>query len=297
MAIPEIFRRTVLTRVPGFIMTLRPQHIHRTIMLAVWLCLNSNAAAGDEHPSAATPNKLITLPGITINLQDKYVDLDATVCLRDGYLELIACTQDSKEHESLFSVAARPMHVHTALLAIDARCGHPAARRQINDEHGKRWIDVPPAGDTIDVAVLMHSSAGPQTPRPILDFIIRSAQPVDEVEGKTLSASTPSSSPDPEQRKTSLVRFLFAGSLLQTNGTGPREYSADSTGHLMTISTFGDGVLCLPWLQTRDNGSLTWRTNPKVLPPEGTAVTLRLSRSVNTTDAHDDQSTPPRQPH
>jgi len=44
------------------------------------------------------------------------VDLKATVCLDDGFLELVARAEGSKEHESIVSVVGRPMHIHTALL-------------------------------------------------------------------------------------------------------------------------------------------------------------------------------------
>ncbi len=44
------------------------------------------------------------------------VDLEATVCLDNGFLEFLACAEGSEEHESIVSVVGRPMHIHTALL-------------------------------------------------------------------------------------------------------------------------------------------------------------------------------------
>ena len=61
------------------------------------------------------------------------VDLEATVCLDEGFLELVACTQGSKEHESIVAVAGRPLHIHTALLLLNANNGNPAMRKLVGD--------------------------------------------------------------------------------------------------------------------------------------------------------------------
>ena len=53
-------------------------------------------------------------------------------------LELVACTKGAKEHESIVTIEARPMHVHAALLMLGARNGHPATNRLI-DEQKTRW--------------------------------------------------------------------------------------------------------------------------------------------------------------
>ena len=45
----------------------------------------------------------LKLPGLTVHTKERYVDVDATVCLGEGFLELIACTKDGKEHESIIS--------------------------------------------------------------------------------------------------------------------------------------------------------------------------------------------------
>ncbi len=71
---------------------------------------------GPEESVAQPARKNIELPGLLINFQKRCVDLEATICLDAGLLELIACTKGSKEHESIVAVAARPMHIHTALL-------------------------------------------------------------------------------------------------------------------------------------------------------------------------------------
>jgi hypothetical protein len=70
--------------------------------------------------------------------------------------------------------------------------------------------------------------------------------------------------------------FLFAGSHLRDNGKGPRQYLADLSGHVISIVTFGDELLCLPGVQSHANGALMWQVDSTHLPKVGTKVTLRL---------------------
>ena len=123
--------------------------------------------AAAEPPAAKEPFKL---PGLVINAEKRCVDVDATVCLEQGALELIACTKDSKEHESVVVVEALPVHIHTALLLLGARNGNPAMRRPINKEQ-TLWADVPPRGDPIDVFLEFKDAEGKAVERPIGDFI------------------------------------------------------------------------------------------------------------------------------
>ena len=67
------------------------------------------------------------------------MDVNATVCLREGLLELVACTQGSKEHESIVSIAGRPIHIHTALLLFGARPG----RRHCAWRETRRFVGFP----------------------------------------------------------------------------------------------------------------------------------------------------------
>lgn len=123
-----------------------------------------------------SPRKHVKLPGLVINLEERCVDLEGSVCLDRGYLELIACTKGSKEHESIVAIEARPMHIHAALLLLGANPGNPAMRRPI-DEQGSRWIDVPPKGDPVDVSLVFKNREGKMVERPISDFVARSGNP------------------------------------------------------------------------------------------------------------------------
>jgi len=220
--------------------------------------------------------KPVKLPGMVVDYFEKRcIDLEGTVCLEKGLLELIACTKGSKEHESIVALSARAMHIHMGLLLLGADNGHPAMRKPV-DEEKTRWVNVPPRGDSIDVFLVMANKDGKLIEKPISDFIVRSSGRVDEVDGTVIVA------PDQTEKRggkeeTSLPHtFIFAGSHLRDNGPGPRQYLADLSGNVISIASFGDELLCLPFHQTQENGALMWQVKPDTLPKVGTKITLRL---------------------
>ena len=240
-----------------------------------------NHSIAEDTPTDQSVDKSVKIPGLVLDLNKKCIDLEATICLDDGLLELVACTKGSKEHESIVAVSARAMHIHTALLLLGANNGHPAMRKQVGREK-KRWINVPPKGDEIRVFLITTSATGKQIERPISDFIIRSKLRVDEVDGTVIAAPN-------EAKKTAVTAkeqfsntFLFVGSHLRKTGKGPPQYLADSSGNVISIATFGDELLCLPFHETQENNALMWRIKPKSLPKAGTQVILRLRPPMKT---------------
>ena len=209
----------------------------------------------------------IKLPGITVDFEGNVVDIEATVCLDKGLLELIACRKGSKEHESIVAVEARAMHIHTALLLLGAQNGNPAMRKQVGTKE-KRWVELPAKGDPIEVLLVFKKGNTP-VEKPIGDFVIH-AQDFEKL--STQSDDLPQK---PKLRKFP-DRFLFAGSQLTQTRSGPSEYQADKSGHIISVVTFGDELLCLPEIQSQKNGMLSWRIKPRQLPQVGDKVTLRL---------------------
>ena len=231
---------------------------------------------GEEEPALPKPatkpaRKNVKLPGILVDRQNRYVDLASRVCLNEGFLELVACTKGTKEHESIVAVEARPMHIHTALLLLGATNGNPAMRKQVGAEE-TRWIDIPPRGDPVDVFLVFKNTKGEMVQRPVSDFIAKSNERADEI-----GVNPNRQENDKANKNTKFPHtFLFAGSLLHGDGPGPRRYLADESGDVISIATFGDEVLCLPFHQTQENGALMWQIAPETLPKVGTKVTLRL---------------------
>jgi len=213
------------------------------------------------RPAPKPTGKNAKLPGLVVNFRERCVDVEAAVCLRQGLLELIACTKGTKEHESIVAINAKPAHIHVSLLLLSARNGNPAMRKPINPEK-TRWIDVPPQGDPVDVFLVLPNKMGKKVERPISDFVT-------PAEG---AAAEKVDSEAPKFPHT----FLFAGSLLRNHGPGPQKYLSDLSGNVISVVTFGDELLCLPGIHGQGNDSLMWRVNATNLPAIGTKVTLRL---------------------
>ncbi len=240
-------------------------------IIAGLLAVLAVALSAEEPPAPPAEAKLVKLPGMVIDRAKGWVDLAATVCLDDGFLELVACTKGSKEHESIVVIDSRPVHVHTALLLLGATNGNPAMRKQVGKED-PRWVQLPPRGDPIAVSLLVPDAQGKQIERPISDFIVRAqgrgvALPGDEGGANVGLTKAERRFPD---------TFLFAGSHLLEKPPGPRQYLADLSGHVISIATFGDEVLCLPSVHSQANGALEWQVDTTHLPKLGSKITLRL---------------------
>ena len=205
----------------------------------------------------------LELPGIKLNLKERCIDVVATVCLHEGLLELVACTEGSKEHESILSIAARPMHIHTAMLLMGANPGTPAMSQSREGER-TRWVPVEPAGDPVRVSLVFADSKGKKVEHAISKFI-SPVQP-DAIPGVSTK----------KRQEKFPVSFLFAGSHLLQDGSGSKRYVCEQSGNVISISTFGDELLCLPGVHGHQNDGLTWQVNPKGLPGIGEQVILRL---------------------
>lgn len=231
--------------------------------------LQANAETGTTTQSEAAADKTVRLPGIEIHPVKRIVDVDAQVSLTDGMLELIACTEGTKEHEAIIRINALPIHVHTALLLIGARNGTPAMRQPINEEQ-TRWRHVRPNGQPIHVSLVVEDAEGKPVERPISDF-------VKYTEGDPYMPDIYNQRPDSEEERQAFPNvFLFTGSHLIDDRDGNKQYLADQSGHVITISTFGDELLGLADVQSRDNGELVWEVDSTHLPPLDSKVKLRL---------------------
>lgn len=229
--------------------------------------LRPSAAGSATNAVLQAAVQKLNFPGVTINIQERCLDVEGSVCLHRGVLELVACTKGTKEHESIIAIEAKPMHLHAALLLLGAKPGSPATRQQLGDQ-AERWFDVPPSGGPVDVFLVFKDNKGKSVEHPIYDFI----EPSNKTSGHSPSADNPA--------KFSTPTFLFAGSVLYGDGPGPRRYLSDESGNVISLSTFGDELLCLPAIHSQDTKALLWQVNATNLPAVGSKVTLRLRPHV-----------------
>ena len=222
----------------------------------------------EEMIKLATNREELVMPGMKIMVKKGYVDLDAKVCLTEGMLELIACTKDSKEHESMIMVEPKAAHIHAALLLIGAVPGNPAMRKEVQTEDGPRWIDLEPRGQEIDVYLVFANKAGELEEHPIKKFLIKGEE--ESFDGI----------PVPEEKKEDRTfpthTFLFVGSHVYKDGENDPIYLADTSGNVISLATFGDELLALPGIHGHANEGLVWSVDTAHIPPIETKVILRL---------------------
>lgn len=234
--------------------------------IALLLVVLSNAVIAKEiTPELRAAVAKLEMPGVKINLDEWSVDLDAKICLEEGLLELIACTVDSKEHESIVALEGKPSHAHTALLLLGAKPGKPALMELAGPEM-TTFRHFPPSGGPVDVFLVLKDSEGKEVEKPINEFIIKADRDGirDEKEGRKKKENFPTHT------------FLFAGSVLEGEGDGPRQYLCDVSGNVISIATFGDELLCQPEITGSSNELLMWQIDGEKLPELGSKVILRL---------------------
>lgn len=228
---------------------------------------------------------LVTLfPGVRVDRTNKLVEFDATVPIdahdKDApnvYLELIACTPDTREHEALLMTTAKAAHIHAALLLIGLEPGAPgrldfASSAQSNTPPppgqapaprpaGTKPTIIAPRGPIIDVELLWTDALK----RP------RTARPHQWIKNADTGENFPAS-----------VQFVFGGSRF-THRQGPdtnlREfYQADADGTLISLATFGTDTIGPARVFSPDAGvdEPVWIADATATPTIGTKVTVRL---------------------
>lgn len=224
-------------------------------------------AAAKLSPELKAALEKLAMPGVKINVEQWCVDVDARVCLTEGMLELIACTKNTKEHEAIIAVEAKPSHIHTALLLLRSKPGNPAMQKALDPE-GTRFISIPPKGSAVGVFLVFKDANGKDAEHPISDFITSA-----DTENET-GRTAPGEGAKPVKFPTHT--FLFAGSILDGKAGEPRNYLCDQSGNVISLATFGDELLCLPGIHEHADSLRMWQVDGEKLPAIDSKITLRL---------------------
>ncbi|MCX5658835.1 MAG: YdjY domain-containing protein [Planctomycetota bacterium] len=239
-----------------------------------WLCLAALAGAAwgpgslaaepavsAEAPSSAPTTKSdatvvkfsatqpATLPHIRVDPQKRFIDVEGHVIVRDAkWLELLACTPKSREHEALLTVDARPSHIHLALLLLGLEPGSPLTWKR----EGEKIEVTPPHGPRVAVT-LIYEKEGKPVEVPANKWVVN--QKTHEVFAGNI--------------------WLFAGSKM-VEYEGQSMYLADANGTAIALVNFGDDLLTRDTKMTNQSDDETWGCNTAEIPPVGTAVTMRI---------------------
>lgn len=181
--------------------------------------------------------------GIWVDVEHKTVVAQGTVAFREGPLEMFACPQGTKEHESVVAVKCKAFEVHTALMAIGLVPGAPV---KFQPEY------VAATGPKVRVD-LFWDHAGERKTSPAQAWV-RNAKT-----GKALDQE-----------------WIFAGSRFwKDEETGESFYYAEG-GELICLSNFSTATLDLPIASTQENTTLLFEAFTERIPELGTKVYVRL---------------------
>jgi hypothetical protein len=192
------------------------------------------------EPKGAT--RLFKDSPIWIDRQEKSVIAEGQIALREGMLEMFACTRNTKEHESIVSVNVKAYQVHTGLVALGAEPGHPV-------RYQPKFM--PPAGTEIDIFVRYLDEKGKLQTARAQDWI------KDNHTGKPMT-----------------YPFVFAGSSFYVDPDTNKQYYQGEHGDFVCVSNFGTAVFDIPVKSSKSNEELEFEAITKKIPPLGSPVYL-----------------------
>jgi hypothetical protein len=240
------------------------------------------AAAGP----VAAPGLREVFPHVRVNVAERLVEFDATtspMLVEDPqapllFLEVIACTPDTREHETLVVTKARPSHVHAAMLLIGLVPGEPGHWKLEND----RLVPIDPTGARVAIEFEWTDPRG---------GAVRRAAPTDWI----ASGRDKSRLGDDRGATGSRPRagWVFSGSRIVKTSIGPdgaplpapRDiYEADGAGALIGLASFGGETIAWSRTFSPDAGvdEPEWIADfaPAAAvhapPPPNTPVTVRI---------------------
>lgn len=207
------------------------------------LLLAATAAAGPDPGPPATapatqPRVVPFQPGIRINWTQRQVEVEFTVILREGLIELFACSPRMREHEAIVRIEARPTHLYQALGLIGLTPGKPMHM----DEQGRIF---PATGDPVDVEV-RYFAAGQELRQEPIECWMK------PTEGHAPIGRLP---------------WVFAGSIPLENR---KSIATDVEGTVVAVVDFPTSLIALPELHTSRNEELWLRPNTERIPPLNT---------------------------
>jgi len=213
-------------------------------MLLVTAALAAPAAETPAAPEAGAKDLVITtLPGITVDTKAKEVRLEGTICLKKGTLELFACSQGTREHESIIAVKAKPSHVTFALAMLGLDPGQPGYVTE-----GGAFS--PPAGAVLEIACRYQTKGGETRTVAAYKFL--------RLTGGNVALDRP-------------IDWVYVG---RPEADALR--AADREGTVICLSNFPEAVIDVPFESTSANTNLVYEANPKTVPNPGTPVELIL---------------------
>ncbi len=202
----------------------------------------SKPPAPPQLPDPVGARRLSPKYPIWIDPKEKSVLVDGQICLREGMLEMFACTRNTKEHEAIVSADTKAYLVHAGLLSLGAEPGHPA---QFQPEYK------PPAGTEIDVLVRWQDAQGKMQTARAQDWV-----------------------KDLHTKKAMTYPFVFGGSSFWIDPENGKKFYQAEGGDFVCVSNFGTAMLDIPVKSSQSNEELEFEAFTEKIPPLGAPVRL-----------------------
>lgn len=193
-------------------------------------------------PEPAGARRLDPHYPVWIDTKEKAVIVDGQICLREGMLEMFACTRNTKEHEAIVSANTKAYLVHAGLLSLGAEQGHPA---QFQPSYK------PPTGTEIEVLVRWKDEKGKEQTARAQDWV-----------------------KDLHTKKAMTYPFVFGGSTFWTDPENGKKFYQAEGGDFVCVSNFGTAMLDIPVKSSQSNEELEFEAFTEKIPPLGAPVRL-----------------------
>ena len=232
-----------------------------------------NIPAGDrptDTPRPATPRWVVLSPGLRIDRARSLLEFDGVVAIDchnpatpDVYLELVACSPDTREHESLVVTAVPPSMIHAALLALGFEPGRPGAVSARDGSPAR----AAPTGTPLTVELVVAGR-----PRPVSAWITDVRTRTHHPQGG----------------------WVFAGSRLVLRGGGT-VYDADGAGTVIGLDTFGSETIAFTRVISPDSwvDEPVWIADDSAVPARGTPLHVRIGRGPDADGRPSDEASAP----
>jgi hypothetical protein len=207
-----------------------------------------------ETPATQPADDEGQLKHVTVDREAGHVEVTAELIRREAnWLELLATTPGSREHEALLTVKGKPSHVHLGLIMLGLEPGRPRELIKKKDGEDVQWITKRPKGPPLGIW-LIYERGGKTRKTPANRWIWNREA----------------------ERPLESNRWLFTGSEIVKSHKGKRFYLADRSGSFISLVNFGDDVLVRDTTATNRSDQEQWGANTKLLPANGATVTIRI---------------------
>ena len=221
--------------------------------LSVCLMTDLSRAGANQEGSQKTVAESVSTrdhlfsDGIWIDWRHREVALEAKVVLRRGPLELLACSPNTREHESILVVFGRPRDIYHAMGLIGLEPGSP-----VRFDSEKAHL-LPALGESLQLRI-RYEEKGMERTVPASTWLGRASS----------------------QEPIANLSWVFAGSRSTSDG----RFAGDAEGTVVALVDFEAALIAVGALHTSDNDALWLEARTEAIPPVGTPCRLMVSAAV-----------------